>query len=464
MDEAVPILPLPLLFLVHLQILQFPGVNDDQFDIDIFNAHKRGLRARIKLMEDLAYWLVERIEGKNVFPTYPCLKPSETTAFRTSFARYLETLRQNSLKGNQVTSVWWRNVQARKSLLEECAGDKFLRLLVAFSTHILHTAQAHSKVDPRPDLSYASRLLVVQSSQRGWVNSGLKLMERERMLANMQLSVSSNSSQYQSKYAFLSTRRLIALRDSKLEDILCREVWSGDGGRRALDFFVYLAGVRSDAGGEKKIEKVEPKKDNCKQFLTHDREPEAQPLLIAAAHHPSHIKRLKKSVLTLARIQLAKSEAPARGGLPLKLVNDHTQATVALRGYHEAVENARFSLETALNRLKAETIGLQKQMDTMKARKSHVKMKEPKSTLSSTRNTEARAKLKCSAPIKTGATIATDVPFAFWKDEEGGSGTMLRLNFNAKPTSVDEYNMALSLITQNEIQHVRDRLFRAARI
>ncbi|KAE9404344.1 hypothetical protein BT96DRAFT_813623, partial [Gymnopus androsaceus JB14] len=71
---------------------------------------------------------------------YPCLKPAETTAFRTTFSKYLEALRQHAIK--EGTSVWWRDVQARKSLLEECSGDKFLRLFVAFSTHVLLTASS----------------------------------------------------------------------------------------------------------------------------------------------------------------------------------------------------------------------------------------------------------------------------------------------------------------------------------
>ncbi|KAJ3994738.1 hypothetical protein F5050DRAFT_1541645, partial [Lentinula boryana] len=90
-------------------------------------------------MENLGYWLVVKIEGnkkvKKILPTYPCIKPSETTAFRTSFAKYLEGLRQSSIKENTASAVWWREVQARKSYLEECSEGKFLRLLLALSTH-----------------------------------------------------------------------------------------------------------------------------------------------------------------------------------------------------------------------------------------------------------------------------------------------------------------------------------------
>ena len=62
----VPLLPSSLVLLVHLQILKHPFVsNNDQLDIHIFDAQKHGQRARIKMMEDLGHWLVEKIEGKN---------------------------------------------------------------------------------------------------------------------------------------------------------------------------------------------------------------------------------------------------------------------------------------------------------------------------------------------------------------------------------------------------------------
>ncbi|KAJ3781000.1 hypothetical protein GGU10DRAFT_368030, partial [Lentinula aff. detonsa] len=56
-------LPLPLLLLIHLQILQYSHVNHEDFDIHIFDAHRRGLRARTTMMENLGYWLVVKIEG-----------------------------------------------------------------------------------------------------------------------------------------------------------------------------------------------------------------------------------------------------------------------------------------------------------------------------------------------------------------------------------------------------------------
>lgn len=87
---------------------------------------------------------------------YPCLQPSETVAFRTSLSKYLETLRHQSLYPSLKTTLgasggkakakesindaeslatawWWRDVVVRKSLLEECSGEKY----VSFSANSL---------------------------------------------------------------------------------------------------------------------------------------------------------------------------------------------------------------------------------------------------------------------------------------------------------------------------------------
>lgn len=75
---------------------------------------------------------------------YPCLQPSDTTTFRISLAKYLETLRHDSIQsarlcnpGSRSDSTvkeqfkttgaaawWWKDVVVRKSLLEECTGDR----------------------------------------------------------------------------------------------------------------------------------------------------------------------------------------------------------------------------------------------------------------------------------------------------------------------------------------------------
>ncbi|KAF8826215.1 hypothetical protein HHX47_DHR6000665 [Lentinula edodes] len=187
-SQSVLELPLPLLLLIHLQILQYPLTNNEDFDIHIFDAQKRGLRARIKMMEDLGYWLVNQIEGKGIKKAiYPCIKPSETIAFRTSFAKYLEALRQSCIKENAASSVWWRGVQVRKSVLEECTGEKFLRLLLAFSTQVLLRLSPNPHTLSLPELYYSTRLASTQASQRKWIKVASNLLEREQRLMDTKI-------------------------------------------------------------------------------------------------------------------------------------------------------------------------------------------------------------------------------------------------------------------------------------
>jgi hypothetical protein len=59
-------LPTPLLLLVHLHILEYTHANNAEYDHNVFNPRTRGLRERTKTMEDVAYFLVKKIEGKGI--------------------------------------------------------------------------------------------------------------------------------------------------------------------------------------------------------------------------------------------------------------------------------------------------------------------------------------------------------------------------------------------------------------
>jgi hypothetical protein len=86
------------------------------------------------------------LNNEQILPTYPGHAPADTTAFRTSLAKYLEDLRHRAiyLKTGSVSvggssrdkrkdtgmapekleTWWWKDVVVRKSLLEECAGER----------------------------------------------------------------------------------------------------------------------------------------------------------------------------------------------------------------------------------------------------------------------------------------------------------------------------------------------------
>jgi hypothetical protein len=96
-----------------------------------------------------------------ILPTYPCSKPSDSMGLRTSLAKYIDSVRMRSLQGlgsNSGTSsraktgvttreaqrgtasvaanntisassvsiaaYWWKDVVVRKSLLDECSGER----------------------------------------------------------------------------------------------------------------------------------------------------------------------------------------------------------------------------------------------------------------------------------------------------------------------------------------------------
>ena len=161
-------LPTGLLIILHLHLLDYPLQDATGYDERLFH-HTRGMRERNKAMEDITYFLVWKLEGSKeraktvstrsprlsphggplvsrsrdqILPTYPCLQPSDTTAYRIALAKYLEGLRNaiahtsraqtNDPKGKQratpaedeASAWWWKDVVVRKSILDECSGDR----------------------------------------------------------------------------------------------------------------------------------------------------------------------------------------------------------------------------------------------------------------------------------------------------------------------------------------------------
>ncbi|KAI0255701.1 hypothetical protein BJV78DRAFT_566615 [Lactifluus subvellereus] len=174
------LLPLPLLLLIHIHLLGYPQADEPEYDEHVFNVKARGLRDRTKTMEDLCYFLVGKIEQKprmkSLFPTYPCSQPSDSVAFRAVLAKYLEGLRNQvvrpeTLSKSQSTSSkgkssglgttlehwWWRDIVVRKSLLEECTGIRFERMIIALSTHALFANTAESLNTSASGISAALR-------------------------------------------------------------------------------------------------------------------------------------------------------------------------------------------------------------------------------------------------------------------------------------------------------------------
>jgi hypothetical protein len=56
-------IPLDVLLVVHLHILEYPHADRPEYGQGLFDARVRGLRERTTSMEQIAYFLVGKIEG-----------------------------------------------------------------------------------------------------------------------------------------------------------------------------------------------------------------------------------------------------------------------------------------------------------------------------------------------------------------------------------------------------------------
>ncbi|KZT70848.1 hypothetical protein DAEQUDRAFT_810432 [Daedalea quercina L-15889] len=330
------VLPHTLLILVHLHLLGYPLKDSSTYDERLFDPTRTGIRERTKALEDISYFLVGKVEGgkgraRSILPTYPCLQPADTTAFRISLAKYLEALRHSSLypshgedrrKGKDDTKksadtpqrhAWWQDVVVRKSLLEECSGERFERLLLALSIHALFVnttgpsvpgslseAEASRRIEALQTLpqGYACLLELSQSARRGWERSASRLVQQQRDLSVLRERLLDPATTLSLKFDSLSTGRLVALRDSRLHDLL-RTTWKNEGGRRALYFFIDLAGLQaSPALGDasRPFQTPDVAQDKADVQCTPPTPVPTLPLPIAAAHHPAKLSALNASL------------------------------------------------------------------------------------------------------------------------------------------------------------------------
>ncbi|KAL6306225.1 hypothetical protein BKA93DRAFT_824384 [Sparassis latifolia] len=325
-------LPHSLLVLVHLHLLDYPLKQAAQYDERLFNSKTNGIRERTKAMEDICYFLLGRIEGRDrakaILPMYPCLQPLDTTAFRVSLTKYLESLRHGIVHTNHKVSNsdnkgkmrdstdtasawWWKDVVVRKSLLEECAGERFERLLLALSTHALFkklsASPALSAEPGREELTaltstYGALVAQSHSSRRVWGRTASALTRRhaDLQLLRERLSDPDANARRSTKYNALTTDRLLALRDSARSDLL-RKSWRHAEGLIALDFLIDLAGLQGSQGASKhdgenssglSIVAVDVLDTKAAVALL------IPPLPIAVAHHPAHLHTLMEPVFS----------------------------------------------------------------------------------------------------------------------------------------------------------------------
>ncbi|KAJ7777067.1 hypothetical protein B0H16DRAFT_1879220 [Mycena metata] len=326
MSASVLTLPVSLVLLIHLHLLQYPLANKPEYDHNLFDARVRGLRDRTRTMEDVCYFLTTRIEGpkeraRKVISTYPCMQPAETTAFRTSLAKFLETLRHSSMSSGRPDSKtptansawWWKDVVVRKSLLEECAGERFERLILALSTHALlkgsrtiepNETQALLRTQPRV---YMAHLATFQSHRNAWARSASLLDQRQHDLRVLRSRVQHQN--HSNTYDSLSTEKLRALADSTLQDLLSSQAWAEAGGRSALKFLADLSGIAPSETP------ADPKKNQLVSQAPRDSLPPTQPppLPIAAAHHSANLRKITKRVFPKQALVETPSSVASKG-------------------------------------------------------------------------------------------------------------------------------------------------------
>ncbi|KAF8961940.1 hypothetical protein BDZ97DRAFT_1759575 [Flammula alnicola] len=229
-------LPNSLLLLVHLHILEYAHANSAEYDHNIFNLRTRGLRERAKTMEDIAYFLVGKIEGKGVKTKLDSrLIPMQSTLriariqdlfdkiYREpSTPKYLPRFFSiiNKWKGTSKPSFadldsgavgwWWKDVVVRKSLWKNVLGTSSDTNNQGISP-ANYICQALLRSQP---LAYSTALAQYQNPT---------CMDEER--------IQSQSSVTASKYSTLSTVRLQALAESGFQELLQRP-WVGEDGKK----------------------------------------------------------------------------------------------------------------------------------------------------------------------------------------------------------------------------------------
>ncbi|KAH9947011.1 hypothetical protein B0H21DRAFT_740581 [Amylocystis lapponica] len=359
------------------------------------------MRERAKAMEDICYFLVSKVQGgrehaKAILPTYPCLQPSDTTAFRMSLAKHLETLRhgivypghadmkpnttskKNQAKVTSVTSTanawWWKDVMVRRSILEECCGERFEQLLLALSTHaLLKTTRSAATVSVREQTppsqteglgalsqKYALLLSSALSGRRTWESSASLLVQRQSELTLLRERLANPDPSLNSKYDSLSTDRLLALRESRLQDLL-RTHWQRDGGQYSLQFLTDIVGLQIPHSPSVvfSIDEGLPALIPQTASKTTVAPLPPSPLPIAAAHHPTQLRALSLPLFSgtsLPSSQIGGSsniaENPAVHSV-IERVDTTVRIQQALQDALARAESVRRRLKTQLENVRA---------------------------------------------------------------------------------------------------------------
>ncbi|KAK7522419.1 HAUS augmin-like complex subunit 6 N-terminus-domain-containing protein [Phyllosticta citriasiana] len=105
---------------------------------------------RINCVEWALYRLFEiwdhRLTAEKLSPFFPPLEPLQSLNLRAALYRCLNELKKDGVLG--------RETVLRKTMLDECKGEKFVEILVTFSTAVLRKELSRAGPPSRPSLAY----------------------------------------------------------------------------------------------------------------------------------------------------------------------------------------------------------------------------------------------------------------------------------------------------------------------
>ncbi|KAL5332800.1 HAUS augmin-like complex subunit 6 N-terminus-domain-containing protein [Aspergillus crustosus] len=145
----------------NLQILELDQLDDwPGITLRTLSPSSQNQRQRIKAVEWILYrlvtlWDLETARDK-LRPFFPPLEPLQSVNLRTALFRVLTDLKKNGDLG--------RETILRKSMLDDCKGEKFDELLAVFSTSVVRRRKVHDR-NPAIDLSLSSGLNPQEYSQ-----------------------------------------------------------------------------------------------------------------------------------------------------------------------------------------------------------------------------------------------------------------------------------------------------------
>ncbi|KAK0284882.1 hypothetical protein LTR35_000217 [Friedmanniomyces endolithicus] len=165
--------PVISILLTNLRLLDFDLLPDCP-GITLTSFGNHNARARIRSVEFALLHLFKLHDpattSDKLQPFYPPLEPLQSINLRAALYRCLNDLKKNGVLGKEVA--------LRKTMLDECQGDKFWELCLAFSALVLRKVtleKKHTYARHRHGPPVAERLGTAQAVSKGQVESMLPL-------------------------------------------------------------------------------------------------------------------------------------------------------------------------------------------------------------------------------------------------------------------------------------------------